>query len=87
MSVMVTELYQALRAASVPEAAAVSAAEAVVPRSEAATKTDIADLKVLIESLRGEMHRMKADIIIWTVGAMIAMTGLFTWIVNALVRR
>jgi len=91
MSVMVTELYRALRDAHVSEEVAVKAAEAVVPRSEAATRADLADLRVLIEGLRGDLRadiqKAKNDLIIWAVGSGIALTGLFAWIVNALVRR
>ena len=41
---MVKEVYNALRAAGVEESLARRAAEAVLPRTELATKADVADL-------------------------------------------
>ena len=71
MSVMVSELYEALRKAGVEEAVAASAARAVLAadaRTDLVTKADLAE--------------MKADLIKWNVGAMAVLTGIFAAIVR-----
>jgi hypothetical protein len=84
MSVMVTELYDALRKAGVDEQLARDAARAVlghnartdlatkadITRLEAATKADIAELKI-------SMADMKVELIKWNVGAMAVLTAIF----------
>ena len=69
MSVMVTELYDALRKAGVDEQLARDAARAVLgnaAKTDLATKTDIAELEVRL--------------IKWNVGAMAALTAIFATI-------
>lgn len=56
MSTMIREIYEALKAAGVPDEQASAAAGSVAPKSEVATKTDIAEL-------RGELTLLK-----WMVG-------------------
>ena len=73
---------EALKTAGVPDAQARAQAEALAEALRQggqglATKADI-------ESLRREMAELKADLIKWNVGAIIAMTGLFTAIVKLL---
>lgn len=71
MSVMVTELYEALRKVGVDEPTATAAARAVLPvdaRTDLATKADLAE--------------MEARIIKWNVGAMAVLTGIFAAIVR-----
>ena len=66
MSVMVTELYDALRKAGVDEQLARDAARAVLgydARNDLATKADIAELEVRL--------------IKWNVGAIAVMTAIF----------
>lgn len=70
---MVSELYEALRAAGVDESAAKAAARAVLSadaRTDLATKADLAELK--------------AEIIKWNVGTLIAMTAIYGGLVAAL---
>jgi hypothetical protein len=87
MSTVVVELYEALRKAGVDEAVARSAASAVVPANalgDLATKGDLlamrTDLRSEIKSetmaLRVEISEMKADLIKWNVGTMVALTAL-----------
>ena len=71
MTIMVHELYDALRKAGVDEQLARDAARAVLPaeaRAELATKADLAELK--------------ADLIKWNVGAMVGLTAIFAAIVR-----
>ena len=71
MSVMVTELYEALRSVGLDEAMAKAAARSVLPkeaRTDLATKTDLAELK--------------ADLIKWNVGALAVLTAIFAAIVK-----
>jgi hypothetical protein len=73
MSVMVTELYEALRAVGVDEAAAKAAARAVLAadaRMDLVTKADLAELK--------------AELIKWNVGTLIALTAIYGGLVAAL---
>ena len=71
---MVTELYDALRKVGVDEQLARDAARAVLGyevRTDLATKADIAELKIA-------MADMRAELIKWNVGAMAALTAIFT---------
>ena len=72
MSTIVIELYEALRAAGTPDDKARAAAAAVVgsPPDYLATKADLAELK--------------AELIKWNVGTIIAMTAVFAAIVKLL---
>lgn len=66
MSVMVSELYEALRSVGVNEDHAKAAARAVLSadaRTDLATKADLMELK--------------ADLIKWNVGTLVAMTAIF----------
>ena len=75
MSVMVTELYDALRKAGVDEQLARSAATAVLSSSAKADLVTNADLRIAIAEL-------KADLIKWNVGAMAVLTAIFAAIVR-----
>ena len=73
MAVMVSELYEALRAAGVEEGAAKAAAKAVLAadaRTDLATKADLAELK--------------ADLIKWNVGTLVALTAIYGGLVAML---
>lgn len=73
MSVMVAELYEALRKAGVEEDVARAAAKAVLAadaRTDLATKADIAELE--------------SRVIKWNVGAIFTMTAVFAAIVKLL---
>jgi hypothetical protein len=73
MSVMVTELYEALRSAGVNDQAAKAAAGAVLAaeaRTDLVTKADLAELK--------------ADLIKWNVGTLIALTAIYGGLVTFL---
>lgn len=59
MTAMISEVYDALRAAGAPEELSKAAAQAVIPAEQAATKADITGLKADIEGLRSEL---KADL-------------------------
>lgn len=75
MSVMVTELYDALRRAGVDEQLARSAATAVLPN---ATRADL----VTNAELRIATAELKADLIKWNVGAMVVLTAICAAIVR-----
>jgi hypothetical protein len=80
MTTVVFELFEALKKAGVDEETARKAAQAVVgieDKQQLATRLDV-------ETLRREMAEIKADLIKWNVGTLIAMTGLFTAIVKLL---
>lgn len=73
MAIMVEELYDALKKAGVDEDVARRAAKAVIGEEEKdhlATKADLSDLK--------------ASLIQWSVGTLIAMTAIFAAIVKVL---
>lgn len=73
MSVIVAELYDALRAAGVSDEQAKAAAGAVIAaesRQDLATKADLAQLE--------------SRVIRWNVGTIIAMTAVFAAIVKLL---
>ena len=46
MTTMIAEVYDAFRAAGVPDDTAKAAAKAVLPAEQAATKTDLIELKI-----------------------------------------
>jgi len=81
MSVMVTELYAALRAAGVNETQAAEAARAVLleARSELATKADVVELRL---STKADLAELKADLLKWVVSLLLAQVGLFSAIVG-----
>ena len=74
MTKAVKELYEALRQAGVEDQQAMSAASAVVG-------TDMADL-VTKQELRADLAELKADLIKWNVGTLLAVTGIFAAIVK-----
>lgn len=74
MSVMVTEIYDALRKAGVDEASARQAAEAVL----GAGQTDL----VTRADLRADLADLRAELIKWNVGAMAMLTAIFAAIVR-----
>lgn len=71
---MIREIYEALKAAGVPDEKASAAAEAVAPKGEVATKADIAEL-------RGELTLLK-----WMVGVNTAGIALILGLLLALWR-
>jgi hypothetical protein len=84
MSVLVTELYEALRAAGVDDRMANAAARAVVgadARSELATKGDLAELRL---ALKADLSETKAELLKWNVGALLAVTALYGGLVSVL---
>jgi len=79
---MVIELYEALKKAGVEEDRARSAAGAVIGASgqeKLATKADLAELKSELKSdigsVRTEIERMGRVVIMWNVGALLAVAG------------
>jgi hypothetical protein len=66
MTTMITEVYEAFKAAGVPEDAAKAAASSMLPSEQAATKTDIAQL-------RAEIYRVAGAQTIVLVGVMVAL--------------
>jgi hypothetical protein len=74
MTTAVKELYEALRQAGVEDQQAMSAASAVVG-------TDMADI-VTKQELRADLAELKADLIKWNVGTLLAVTGIFAAIVK-----
>lgn len=86
MSMMVTEVYQAFKAAHVDEETATAAATAIV--AQLATKDDV---RVLAAELRLEMAQLRAELraalhqqTVWMVSAMVVLTGIYTGIATAL---
>jgi hypothetical protein len=75
---MISELYAALKAAGVADDLARAAAEAVIGREERdtlATKTDIA-------MLRTDLAELKAELIKWNVGTLVALAAILSAIVK-----
>lgn len=75
MSIMVTEIYDALKKAGVDEETARAAAKAVIgaeEKEQLVTKND----------LRAQLAELKAELIQWNVGAMAVLTGIFAAIVK-----
>jgi hypothetical protein len=84
MSVMVTELYEALRAAGVEEGQARTAAHAVLAAdavSHLATKADIAELRL---ATKVDLAELKAELLKNNVVILIAMTAIYGGLVAAL---
>lgn len=79
MSVMVVEVYTALKSVGVADDVAQAAAAAVVPASDR-------DELVTKSVLRAELSELKAELIKWNVGTLIAMTGIFSAIVGMAMR-
>lgn len=75
MTVMVTEIYDALKKVGVDEDLARAAAKAVLgaeEKEQLATKAE----------LRAELAELKAELIKWNVGAMMALSAIFAAIVK-----
>lgn len=84
MSTIIIELYDALRAAGVDEDKAKAAAAAVMggaARNDLATKADLNELRLATKT---DLANLRADLIQWSVGAIIAMTAVFAAIVKLL---
>jgi len=75
MSVMVIELYDALRKVGIDDTVARDAAQAVFEmRADLVTKSD----------LRAELSELKTELIKWNVGTLIAMTAIYGGLVAML---
>ena len=89
MSTMIREIYEALKAAGVPDEQASAAAEAVAPKREVATKTDIADdVRTDFTDLRTEFTALRTDFAVlrgevWMVGFNLAISVPSLWKVFA----
>ena len=59
MSQIITEIYEAFRAAGVDDAMAKAAAGALAGREELASKADIAEVKAEIAELRADLKLLK----------------------------
>ena len=84
MTTIVAEIYDALKAAGVPDEQAKAAAGAVVgsdTQSGLATKGDLSELEA---RLKADMSQLEARLIKWNVGTIIAMTAVFAGIVKLL---
>lgn len=75
MTVIVTEIYDALKKAGVDEDLARAAAKAVIGAEEKEQLVTKADL-------RAELAELQAELIKWNVGAMMALTAIFAAIVK-----
>ena len=93
MSVMITEIYDALREAGVGEHLARDAARAVLGSdrmTDLVTKREFdlfrIEVKAEFAQVRAEMKtdiaELKADLIKWNVGAMVALAGIVAAIVR-----
>lgn len=76
MSTVVVELYEALRKAGVDETLARSAASAVVPANALGDLATKSDVRNEVQEIRIEIAELKADLIKWNVGTMVALTAL-----------
>lgn len=81
---MVVEFYDALRKAGVDADLAKAAASAVLGAEERATFATKGDLVELRSALTVDMAEMKADLIKWNAGLLVAMTAIFAGIVKFL---
>jgi len=82
MSVMVSELYDALRQGGVDEATAKAAAAAVLPidaRTDLVTKADLAEFKA---ATKADLAELRTDLTRWTVALFVAQTAVFSAIVG-----
>ena len=80
MSTLIAEIYEALKAAGVPDDLARAAAKAVIgveDKGRLATKADLADLRTAIADL-------KADLTWRMLGAMTALTAVYAGILKLL---
>lgn len=91
MSVMVSELYEALRSVGVDEERAGTAARAVFAAetlAQLATKDDLKELRADFKELRGTMKAdltdQKADLLKWHVGTLVAITAIYGGLVSVL---
>ena len=82
MSMMVTELYDALRKAGVDEPLARSAATAVLGTDALAHLATKSDISVAVADLRTAIADTKTELIKWNVGAMAILTAIFAAIVR-----
>lgn len=76
MSIMVTEIYDALIKAGASEQKARAAAQSVPLAEQLATKQDIAVLKTDIAELRAEMHKTALVTTGLTVGLVVTLLKL-----------
>jgi hypothetical protein len=82
MTQMISELYDALKAAGVDDDRARRAAQAVMAietKTELATKTDIA-------LVRSDLAKVKADLITWIVGLLVGAMGVQTAVIAVILR-
>jgi len=84
MSTMVAELYQALIDAGVTKDVAQKAAESVFSIENAGNLATKADIEKLALATKADLADLKADLIKWNVGTLIAMTALFSTLVTLL---
>jgi hypothetical protein len=84
MSVMVTELYRALKAAGVEDGLAQDAARSVVGIEHIPTLATKADVDALRLAVKADLSDLKADLIKWNVGAMAMLTLIYSAIGTAL---
>lgn len=89
MTTLVSELYDALLAAGVEKDVAKKAAQTVISvedKEQLASKQDIillrADTKEAIAEVRTEMHALESRLIKWNLGALLALTTIFSAIVK-----
>ena len=78
MTVLVSEVYEALKQAGIQDDTAKAAAKAVISVEDKETLATKADLL----ALKADMAELKTDIIKWNMALMISMTGIFAAIVK-----
>lgn len=91
MTMMVVEVYDALRNAGVADDMARAAAKAVIgveDRALLATKADLSEMKLAtkadLSDMKAALSDMKAELIKWNAGLLVAMTAIFAGIVKLL---
>jgi hypothetical protein len=88
-TIMELEIYNAFKAAGVPDEEAKDAVEAInkaidhrysLHSKQLATQGDVEKVRADVERVRTEIANAKTEIIKWNVGAIIAAVGLFATI-------
>jgi hypothetical protein len=84
MTTIVSELYQALKAAGIEDGLALAAARSVIAaedKEHLATKADLTELRL---TLKADLEALRADLTRTMVTLLIAMTAIFSGISAAL---
>lgn len=87
MTTIVSELYEALKAAGVNDDHARAAARAVMAAEDKEALATRADLRELRLEVQRDIEALKAELTRWVLGAMVSLTGIFALVVAWLVKK